>query len=142
MKNSNTRARLSGIHVFGLNIQELERERERKHRSHLLKPFNNLSNSMKTKRAHAFSEHLVGSFNNKVVDCFHPDDHPILQEIHFTIQNKNFQADFKTQDMEKENQRNEAFTKVIDQGPIARDSYRNLAALQFELPRENAIYKT
>ena len=101
MKNPNTRARLSGIHVFGLNIQELERERERKHRSHLLKPFNNLSNSMKTKRAHAFSKRLAVNFNNTAVDYFHPEDHPVLQEIHFTVQNKNFQTNFETQNMKK-----------------------------------------
>ena len=59
MNNPNTRARLSGIHVFGLNIQELERKCERKHKSSLLKSFNKLGNSMKTKRAYAFSECLV-----------------------------------------------------------------------------------
>jgi hypothetical protein len=49
IKKPNTQARLSGVHVFGLNIQELKKERERKQNSHLLKPFNRLSNSMKTK---------------------------------------------------------------------------------------------
>jgi hypothetical protein len=97
---------------------------------------------MKTKRAHAFSEQVAANFNNIAINCFHSDDNPMLQEIRFSIKGKNFQANFGTQDIEKENQRNEAFTKVIDQGPIARDSYRNLAALQPELPRENAIYKT
>ena len=97
---------------------------------------------MKSKRAHAFSEHLAINFNNTAIDHFHPDDNPILQEIHFTIQNKNFRSDFGTQVIEKENQRNEAFTRVIDQGPLARDSYQNLAALQSELPCENNIYKT
>ena len=78
MKHPNTRARLSGVHVFGLNIQELEREREKKRRSHSLKPFNELSNSMKTKRARAFSEHLAVNFNKTAVNHFHPDDHPVL----------------------------------------------------------------
>ena len=48
MKKPNTQAHLSGIHVFCLNSQELERKRERKYRSRILKPFNKLSNSMKT----------------------------------------------------------------------------------------------
>ena len=97
---------------------------------------------MKTKRVHAFSKQLATNFKNTAVKHFHPDDRPILQEICFTIQDKNFQANFGIQNKEKENQRNEAFTRVIDQGPIARDSYRNLAALQPELPRETTIYKT
>ena len=128
--------------MFGLNSQELERERERKHRSRYLKPFNDLSNFMKTKRAYMFSEQLAVNFTDIAVKHFHPDDCPILQEICFTTQDKNFQANYGIQNKEKENQRNEAFTRVIDQGPISRDSYRNLAALQPELPRETTIYKT
>ncbi len=89
-----------------------------------------------------FNEHLAFNFTNTSVKYFHPDDCPILQKICFTVQDKNFQANFGIQNKEKENQRNEAFTKVIDQGPIARDSYRNLTALQPELPRETTIYKT
>ncbi|CAB4374460.1 unnamed protein product [Rhizophagus irregularis] len=123
MKKLNTQARLSGIHVFFLNSQELERERERKHRSHFLKPFNKLSNSMKTKRVYMFNEHLAVNFTNTATKYFHSDDHLTLQKICFAIQDKNFQANFGVQNKEKENQRNEAFVKVIDQGPIAQDSY-------------------
>ncbi|PKK63604.1 hypothetical protein RhiirC2_788674 [Rhizophagus irregularis] len=39
----------------------------------------------------------------------------------------------------KKNQCIDAFTKVIDQGPIFRDAYQNLAALQPELPRDCVI---
>ncbi|CAB4415544.1 unnamed protein product [Rhizophagus irregularis] len=142
MKKPNTQARLSGIHIFFLNSQELERERERKHRSHLLKPFNKLSNSMKTKRVYMFNEHLAVNFTNTATKYFHSDDRLTLQEMCFAVQDKNFQANFGVQNKEKENQQNEAFVKVIDQGPIARDSYRNLAALEPKLPRETTIYKT
>ncbi|CAB4398420.1 unnamed protein product [Rhizophagus irregularis] len=90
MKKLNTQARLSEIHVFFLNSQELERERERKHRSHLLKPFNKLSNSMKTKRVYMFNEHLAVNFTNTTTKYFHSDDHLTLQEICFAVQDKNF----------------------------------------------------
>ncbi|CAB5368949.1 unnamed protein product [Rhizophagus irregularis] len=113
MKKLNTQARLSGIHIFFLNSQELERERERKHRSHLLKPFNKLSNSMKTKRVYMFNEHLAVNFTNTATKYFHSDDHLTLQEICFAVQNKNFQANFGVQNKEKENQRNEAFVKIL-----------------------------
>ncbi|GES91519.1 hypothetical protein GLOIN_2v1778530 [Rhizophagus clarus] len=142
IKRPNTQARLSGVHVFGLNLQELEKERERKQNSRLLKPFNKLSNSMKTKRVHAFSEHLTVDFKNTAISCFHPNDHLDLQEIRFTVQEKTFKANFGIQNMEKESQRNESFIKVIDQGPISRNSYQKLTALQSELPCESAIYKT
>ncbi|CAB5375080.1 unnamed protein product [Rhizophagus irregularis] len=119
IKKPNTQARLSGVHVFCLNSQELERKRERKRRSHMLKPFNKLSNSMKTKRVYMFNEQLAVNFTNTAAKYFHSDDCPTLQKICFTVQDKNFQASFGNQNKEKENQRNEAFTKVIDQGPIA-----------------------
>lgn len=97
---------------------------------------------MKTKRVYMFNKHLAVNFTNTATKYFHSDDHLTLQEICFAVQNKNFQANFGVQNKEKENQRNEAFIKVIDQGPIARDSYRNLAALEPELLRETTIYKT
>src|SRR5918999_242034 len=119
IKNPNTKAKLSGVHVFCLNSQELERKREKNHRSLFHKPFNELSNTTKIRQAHVFSEQVAVNFNNIAINCFHPDDNPVLQEIHFSIQGKNnFQAIFGAQDIEKENQRNEAFTKVVDQGPI------------------------
>ena len=97
----NTQARLSGVHVFCLNSQELEKERERKYRSHYLKPFNDLSNSMKTKRAYTFSEQLAVNFTNTAGNHFHPNDHPILQKICFTVQDKNFQSNYGIQNKEK-----------------------------------------
>jgi hypothetical protein len=42
-----------------------------------------------------------------------------LQEIHFTVQEKKFKANFGIKDVRKENQRNEAVIKVIDQEPIS-----------------------
>ncbi|CAB4385525.1 unnamed protein product [Rhizophagus irregularis] len=113
IKKPNTQARLSGVHVFCLNSQELERERERKRRSHMLKPFNKLSNSMKTKRVYMFNEQLAVNFTNTAAKYFHSDDCPTLQKICFTVQDKNFQASFGNQNKEKENQRNEAFTKIL-----------------------------
>ncbi|RHZ71455.1 hypothetical protein Glove_258g50 [Diversispora epigaea] len=42
-KNPNKKVRFSGVYVFGLNNQELERERKRKYQSCFLKPFNKLA---------------------------------------------------------------------------------------------------
>ncbi|RHZ81614.1 hypothetical protein Glove_117g69 [Diversispora epigaea] len=113
--NTNIKARLSGVYVFGLNSQELEKEHKRKYQSRFLKPFNKL-----------------------VTNCFHPGDNPVLQEIHFKVQDKNFQINFENRDSEKENKKNEAFIKVIDQEPIARDSYQSLTAFLPELPHESS----
>jgi hypothetical protein len=96
---------------------------------------------MKIKRARKFSELVSNSFNNIATSSFHPEDNPVLQEIHFKVQNKNIQVNFEDRDLEKENKKIEAFTRVIDQESIVQDSYRSLTALLPELPRENIIYK-
>ncbi|CAG8600876.1 6082_t:CDS:2 [Cetraspora pellucida] len=137
-KNPNTQAKLSGVHVFGLNAIDVEREREKKKRSHSLKPFAMLSESMKTKRSRAFSMHVGTVFNNETPKFYNPVDQPVLQELRFNVQNKGYVVNFH-QNIEKNNQHIEAITKIIDQSPISRDAYRNLAALQYELPRDHMI---
>src|SRR6266487_3311324 len=79
------------------------------------------------------------TFKNEIPNFYDLSDQPVLQEIRFNVQNKNYLADYRDKNEEKENQRIDAFTKVIDQGPISREAYRNLAALQPELPRDRAI---
>ncbi|CAB4486856.1 hypothetical protein RhiirA5_408392 [Rhizophagus irregularis] len=90
IKKPNTQACLSGIHVFCFNSQKLERERERKCKSYMLKPFDKLSNSIKTKRVYIFNEQLAVNFTNTAAKYFYSDDCPILQKICFTVQDKNF----------------------------------------------------
>src|SRR3954447_19996447 len=94
---------------------------------------------MKTKRSRAFSIQVDRAFKNEVSNFYNSIDQPVLQEIRFNVQDKNFFVDYNDKNEEKENQRIDAFTKVIDQGPISRDAYRNLAALQPELPRDRVI---
>ncbi|CAG8817734.1 9576_t:CDS:2, partial [Racocetra persica] len=62
---NNPRARISDVYVFCLNILDIEKECERKHRSSSFRPFNILSESMKTKRSHTFSVQLDKAFKNE-----------------------------------------------------------------------------
>ncbi|RIB17717.1 hypothetical protein C2G38_2186582 [Gigaspora rosea] len=138
-KGSINCARISRIHVFGLNAMDVEQERERKKkekRLRFLKPFSMLSESMKTKRSRAFSLHLGKTFENESFKFYNPNDQPILQEICFNIQDKNYLVNYCK---EKEDQYINAFVKVIDQNLISRDAYRELSALEPDLPREHNI---
>ncbi|CAG8681673.1 13226_t:CDS:2, partial [Racocetra fulgida] len=99
----------------------LDKNRRSKLQIHLIKPFIELSNSMKTKRTHKFGENLAIDFKNQAAKIYHPNDQLNLQEVQLDIYNKNYLINFCKQDKEKENQCIEAFTKVIDQKPIARD---------------------
>ncbi|CAG8819978.1 20027_t:CDS:1, partial [Cetraspora pellucida] len=123
-KNPNTNAKLSGIHVFGLNATDVEQECERKNeRSNSFKPFNTLSESMKTKRSCRFFIQISEAFENEIPKFYNSFDQPVLQEVRFHIQNKNYLAYYQNKDQEKENHSLDAFLKVIDQGPISRNAY-------------------
>jgi len=121
--------------VFCLNILDIKKERERKHRSSSFRPFNTLSESMRTKRSRAFSVQLDKAFKNEVPNFFNSVDRPVLQEIRFCVQDKDYLANYNKEKPSSF----DAFVKVIDQGPISRDAYRKLAALQPELPRDHNI---
>ncbi|CAG8821881.1 42138_t:CDS:2, partial [Gigaspora margarita] len=89
--------RISGIHVFGLNAMDVKQECERKKkekRLRSLKSFSMLSESMKTKHSHAFSLHLGKTFENESFKFYNPNDQPILQEIRFNVQDKNYLVDY------------------------------------------------
>ncbi|CAG8815210.1 527_t:CDS:1, partial [Racocetra fulgida] len=131
--------RISGVHVFCLNIPDIERERERKNQSSSFRPFNTLSESMKIKRSHAFSIQLGEAFKNEIPNFFNSIDRPVLQEVRFHVQDKDYLANYHNK--EKTNSF-DAFVKVIDQGQISRDAYRKLAALQPELPQDHNISGT
>ncbi|RIB30086.1 hypothetical protein C2G38_2153710 [Gigaspora rosea] len=134
-KSSNTRSRISGIHVFGLNIIDIEHEwkhKKKEKRPYALKSFNLLSESMKTKRSRAFSMQVGKIFESEALNFYNQIDQPVLQEVRFNVQSKNYSAIYYN----KKEQNIDAFINVIDKGLIFRDAYRDLTALEAGLPRE------
>ncbi|CAG8780701.1 17069_t:CDS:2, partial [Dentiscutata erythropus] len=126
-------AKISGIHVFGFNVLDIEKEYKRKNQSSYFKLFNTLGESIKEKHFCAFSTYLSEAFQNKIPNFFNSIDQPILQEIRFHIQDKDYLAKFNN----KKNSCLNAFVKAIDQGPIFQDAYQDLATLQPELLQDH-----
>ncbi|RIB30076.1 hypothetical protein C2G38_2153677 [Gigaspora rosea] len=104
-----------------------------------LKPFNSLSESMKTKRSRAFSVHLGNTFGHEVPKFFNLLDQPTLQEIKFNVQDKNYVINYNNDDKENSERSHVPFMEAIDRGPISHHAYRKLAAIQHELPRAYEI---
>ncbi|RIB29089.1 hypothetical protein C2G38_2156340 [Gigaspora rosea] len=139
-KSPNTCATISGIHVFGCNAMDVEREHNRKKRQPpSLKPFNSLSESIKMKRSCAFSVHLDNAFGHEVLKIFNLLDQPTLQEIKFNVQDKNYATDYNNDDKENSERSLVPFMEAIDREPISHHAYRKLAAIQHELPRAYEI---
>lgn len=115
---------------------DVQKERERKQRQpRSLKPFNTLSDSMKTKRSRAFSLQIGKDFDNEVSNFYNLLDQPVLQEVKFNVQDKKYVVNYHSE----EDGYLDPFIKVIDQGSISQNAYRKLAAIQPELPREYNI---
>ncbi|CAG8687476.1 3402_t:CDS:10, partial [Gigaspora margarita] len=134
-KSSNTRSRISGIHVFGLHIINVEHEwkhKKKKKRPYALKLFNLLSEFMKTKCLHAFFMQVGKIFESEALNFYNQIDQPVLQEVQFNVQSKNYSAIYYN---EKE-QNIDTFVNVINKGLISCDAYRDLTALEAGLPRE------
>ncbi|CAG8681492.1 8224_t:CDS:2, partial [Racocetra fulgida] len=111
-------------------------QRERKNWSSSFRPFNTLSESMKTKCSRAFSIQLGEAFKNEIPNFFNSIDQPVLQEVRFHVQDKDYLANYHNK--EKTNSF-DTFVKVIDQDQISRNAYQKLAVLQPELPRDHNI---
>ncbi|CAG8564614.1 22030_t:CDS:2 [Dentiscutata erythropus] len=88
-KSSNTCSRISGVHIFGLNIIDVKHERKCK------------------------------IFESEALNFYNPIDQPILQEVRFNVQSKNYSATYCN---EKE--------QNID---------ADLTALEAGLPREHNV---
>ncbi|CAG8713122.1 14710_t:CDS:2 [Dentiscutata erythropus] len=113
-KNPDTQAQLSGVHVFGLNAIDVEKERERKNRSYSFKLFNTLGKSIKEKRSRTFSKQIGIAFKNEIHKFYNPIDQLILQELRFNVQEKNYVVDYHNRNRDKKNNHIEAVTEIVD----------------------------
>ncbi|UZO15790.1 uncharacterized protein OCT59_007205 [Rhizophagus irregularis] len=104
-----TKATLSGSLVFGLQLKSVKKARESRKRGNLIKPAINCTSST-------------------------------LEKLEFLVNKLDFQLDYEEDEnqMEKDYQL-QSIVKAIDQGQIPRDSYRDLAATEHHLPRENTV---
>ncbi|RIA93363.1 hypothetical protein C1645_819436 [Glomus cerebriforme] len=82
------------------------------------------------------SKEFLTKAANEYLQRKNPNTHTKLSGIYMFGLNA---TDVEKEHEEKENQRIDAFTKVIDQGSISCDTYQNLAALQPELLRDRVI---
>jgi len=82
---------------------------------------------------------VFDDFTNISKQYYNPIDQPILKELQFSVKNHEYKIKFGEDNKVIKKQKHEAIVKTIDQGQISRNAYRNLAAIEDELPREWAI---
>ena len=65
--------------MFGLHLKILNNARDRKRCTHILKPVNQCSNSILTKRATNIGKHMLVEFNKKAPKFYNSEDVPVLE---------------------------------------------------------------
>src|SRR5436190_507111 len=143
-------SRTSGILLFGLQLCCVMRNREQKHHRNdnyilnkrarsALKPVNEASNSTLIKRARNLSIQVHNYFQDQSKDYYNQNDTLNLESLKFSTNIKSYEINFGSQNKENKRQKVQAIVQATDQSLISREAYRNLAAIEHNLPREYLI---
>ncbi|GBB99012.1 hypothetical protein RclHR1_00340003 [Rhizophagus clarus] len=136
--NPESNTRISGVFLFGLHLKSVQQNRKKvKKRS--LKSVDNVSCSTLIKKAKIVTKWTLNNFTNISKLYYSPKDQSILEEIQFSIKDYRFKVKIRDENTTVKKQKNKAIVMAIDKGQISQDAYRDLAAIESELPREWTI---
>src|SRR4051812_30471725 len=131
---------VSGIHLFGLQLKCIDRNRKGKPR--VLKLHDESSKSTQIKRSKGLAERVQVHFKNSTKDFYNSKDHVVLKSLEFTVQNKEYYSSFGEENPNKKKQKLQSIVRVQDVENVSRNTYRHFAALESKLPREYAVSQT
>ncbi|CAG8841488.1 19773_t:CDS:2, partial [Gigaspora margarita] len=116
-RNPDTQAKLSGVHIryIWAKCGRCRARMREKKRTHSFKPFNTLSKSMKEKHSRTFSKQVGIAFKKQIPKFYNPMDQPILQELRFSVQDKNYVVNYHNENRDEKNKHIEAVTEIVDQ---------------------------
>ena len=134
------RTAVSGVHLFGLQLKCIDRNRKGKPQA--LKLHENLSKSAQIKRAKGLAKSVQKNFENSTKNFYNPKDRVVLKALEFTVDNKEIYSSFGEEDPNKKKQKLQSIVRVQDVENVPRDAYRHFAALESNLPREYAVSQT
>ncbi|CAG8663912.1 uncharacterized protein OCT59_023349 [Rhizophagus irregularis] len=116
-KFTENKAKISGILLFGLQLNKLKEYQE-----------------MKSVKLHAKILKLVKIAN----DYYLSEDVPLLESIEFSIKGKGYDIDYGKENQDLKYKKEVAIVKAIDKSRISRDGYRYFMAIESNLPKECA----
>ncbi|PKC57799.1 hypothetical protein RhiirA1_497283 [Rhizophagus irregularis] len=135
-----TKAKISGPILFGLQLDSVRKARESRKRGNLIKPAINCTPSTLEKRAKKLATKIQSNIKNDVKGVYHQSDQVILNNIEFSVNKKDcFQVNYGPENEINKTHKLRSVVKAVDQGQISRESYRELAAVEANLPRENSV---
>src|SRR5213078_697671 len=134
------RTAVSGVHLFGLQLKCIDRNRKNKPR--VLKLHDELSKPTQIKRAKGLSERVQVHFENSTKDFYNPKDRVVLKFLEFTVQNKEYYSSFGEENPNDKKQKLQSMVCVQDVENVSRNTYRHFAALELKLPQEYTVSQT
>src|SRR5581483_7734359 len=134
------RTAVSGVHLFGLQLKCIDKNRKGKPRE--LKLSKELSRTTQIKRAKGLAKREQMHFENSIKDFYNPKDRVVLKALDFTIENREYHVLFGEDDYVRKKQKLQSIAYVQDAENIPRDAYRHLAAIESRLPQEYAVSQT
>ena len=93
------RIAISGVHLFGLQLKCIDKNRKNKPR--VLKLHNESSKPTQIKRAKGLAKRVQVHFENSTKDYYNPKDHVVLKSLEFTVQNKEYYSSFEEKNPNK-----------------------------------------
>ncbi|RIB29633.1 hypothetical protein C2G38_2154893 [Gigaspora rosea] len=100
--------------IFGLQLQNIKKIRENKHRNHSLKPFNQLANSSQKMRGQRFGIMIKDFVDQNSKTLFNSEDNVLLKQVLFI----------------------KSIIYAMDRYKITREALRSLTGIEHHLPRE------
>ena len=104
-----------------------------------IKKVNEASSSTLTKRAKNLAIHMHKNFQDQSKEYYNQDDILVLESLKFSTNIKTYEINYGSQNKENKRQKVQAIVQATDQGLIPREAYRNLAAIEYNLPREYLV---
>ncbi|CAG8503522.1 7975_t:CDS:2, partial [Dentiscutata heterogama] len=148
-KAINKTSRLSGLLLFGLQLQTLRESQNRQYlinstnldkctRQDLIKPAGHCSESAFDKHAKNVVAMIKEKFIQNSVFKYYEKDSILLKLLEYTVNSQNYYLSFGTDNAQKECDILN-IVKIMDLNYISRDAYRSLAAIDYHLPHEHLV---
>jgi hypothetical protein len=126
--------------LFGLQLDSVRKVRESRKRGNLIKPAFNCTPSTLEKCAKKIAAKIQSNFKNNTQGIYHKSDQVALECVKISVNKTDyFQVNFGPENKVDQSCKLQSVVKAIDQGQISRDSYRDLAAVEINLPREYSV---
>ncbi|RIB06027.1 hypothetical protein C2G38_2218080 [Gigaspora rosea] len=130
------KTKLNGVYVFELQLEQINKIRDQQSTTKRRKPFEDLGNSMQLKRSKYFGNQLLNLFEQQASQAFNNDDNVSLEGLIFSVGAQRFHINYEELNSKNIELQKQAVVKAMDIGGISRNTYRLLAAIGHDLPRE------